>query len=201
MTEIRFVSLTCPNCGGSMQVGSDTAAGRLNCPYCGKACLVERGGDTISLRPLAEELKGTREASERVAAELAVRRLNEEIPVLQARVTAWDQAHPEPARGNMDMLALLVAVVGVLILLVGLISLVASPDNAGPLEVIGLVGLSLILVGIGLYVVLRRREGAAVRQRVSEWEKQAKDERAPLAKQVADAERELQRNRAIMETR
>lgn len=27
----------CPNCGGAMQVGSDTTTARFDCQYCGKA--------------------------------------------------------------------------------------------------------------------------------------------------------------------
>jgi|GEM_PF-1447034 DNA-directed RNA polymerase subunit M/transcription elongation factor TFIIS len=37
MAEVRFIPLNCPNCGGAMQVGSDTTAARLDCQYCGKA--------------------------------------------------------------------------------------------------------------------------------------------------------------------
>lgn len=59
-------------------------------PFASRGVQKDRGrpvcGGVISLQPLAGKPKGTWAASERVAGELAVQRLDEEIPALKARV-------------------------------------------------------------------------------------------------------------------
>lgn len=203
MSEIRFISLTCPNCGGSMQIGSDTAAGRLNCPYCGKACLLDRGDGTLSLQPMAEELKGTRLASERVAAELAVRRLGEEIPALHYRLAQWDQAYPRPIQATINPIVVLVAVLGCTFALICLIGVLVETGDSrtAALNLMGFCGILPGLLATGVWVLLHRSHVASWKAKVAGWEQVVAAQRNPQAKQVADAEAELQRNRAILAAR
>lgn len=85
-----FVTLSCPNCGGKLQITSDVE--RFACAHCGKEHLVQRGMGTISLKPVVEKLDAiqhtsqqilqtaTQEAvtTQKVAAELALARIKKE---------------------------------------------------------------------------------------------------------------------------
>ena len=209
MSETQFIRLTCPNCGGKMEIGSDTAAGQLTCPYCGSACLLHRRGNTMSLLPLARELKLARAASERVAAELAVRRLNEEIPALVDRLAQWDEAHPKPIRRKkVGCLVKGIAILGCSASALWVWEMIwvntpqaTTPDYAdamGGLTLFLIPSLMVAVVGIWLWVRGNAKAMKAWQQQLVTWEKLTADERAPLKNQVENAERELQRNRALL---
>lgn len=76
-----FVTLTCPTCGGKLQITPDID--RFACTHCGNEHLVKRGAGVISILPLAESLTGLKRATDRTASELALRRLTEDVTQLQ----------------------------------------------------------------------------------------------------------------------
>lgn len=85
-----FVNLTCPSCGGALQVTQEIE--RFACGYCGREHVVRRTGGLISLSPVIEEIKGVRVATDRTASELALVRLNGELLELQGRLPAlWER--------------------------------------------------------------------------------------------------------------
>jgi hypothetical protein len=77
-----FVALTCPNCGGQLQITPDID--RFACTHCGNEHLVKRGEGVIAIQPLAESMTGLRRATDRTAFEMAIRRLTKELAQLQA---------------------------------------------------------------------------------------------------------------------
>ena len=76
-----FVSLTCPNCGGKLQVS--TTIDRFACIYCGNEYIVNRGEGIIFLQPVVEGLKKVHSGVDKTASELAIQRLSEEIATLE----------------------------------------------------------------------------------------------------------------------
>ena len=76
-----LVSLTCPSCGGKLEITNDLE--RFACGYCGIEHIVRRGGGVVSLRPVVEGLKGVQVSANRTAAELAIQRLKSEIGELE----------------------------------------------------------------------------------------------------------------------
>jgi hypothetical protein len=72
-----FVTLTCPTCGGKLQITADIE--RFACGYCGNEHIVRRGGGIISLIPVAEDIKGIKISVDKTAAELAISRIKGEI--------------------------------------------------------------------------------------------------------------------------
>ncbi len=78
-----FVSLTCPSCGGKLEVTPDLE--RFACAYCGAEHVVKRGGGIISLQPVAEAIGKVQAGVDRTASELAIKRLKDEIDTLQAQ--------------------------------------------------------------------------------------------------------------------
>jgi Flp pilus assembly protein TadB len=78
-----FVTLSCPNCGGKLQVTPDLE--RFACAYCGHEHVVRRGGGIVSLSPVVEGLQQVRAGVDKTSSELAIRRLREEISALERR--------------------------------------------------------------------------------------------------------------------
>jgi hypothetical protein len=81
-----FVTLTCPSCGGKLQITSDLD--RFACGYCGTEQVVRRGGGVVSLAPVVEGLKQVQVGVDKTASELAIRRLREDIAELEEQVEA-----------------------------------------------------------------------------------------------------------------
>jgi DNA-directed RNA polymerase subunit RPC12/RpoP len=77
-----FVTLTCPTCGGKLQITPDID--RFACTHCGNEHLVKRSEGVIAIQPLTESLTGLKRATDRTASELAIRRLREDLGQLQA---------------------------------------------------------------------------------------------------------------------
>jgi len=76
-----FVSLSCPSCGGKLQITSDIE--RFACSYCGIEHIVRRGGGIITLAPVVEGLKKVQTGVDKTASELAIQRLTREISELE----------------------------------------------------------------------------------------------------------------------
>lgn len=68
-----FITLTCTNCGGKLQITQDIE--RFACGYCGIEHIVRRGSGIISIAPVVEGLKRIQEGTDKTASELAVVRL------------------------------------------------------------------------------------------------------------------------------
>ena len=77
-----FVTLTCPSCGGQLQITSDME--RFACAHCGKEHLVRRGSGVVSLAPVVEGIQRVQTGVDKTASELAIKRLLMEIQALQA---------------------------------------------------------------------------------------------------------------------
>ena len=85
-----FVTLTCPTCGGKLQITPDID--RFACTHCGNEHLVKRSEGVIVIQPLAESLRGLMRATDRTASEMALRRLGDELARHQsARSEAQDR--------------------------------------------------------------------------------------------------------------
>jgi predicted RNA-binding Zn-ribbon protein involved in translation (DUF1610 family) len=76
-----FVTLTCPSCGAKLEITPDMD--RFACGYCGTEEIVRRAGGAISLAPVVEGLNQVRAGVDKTASELAIKRLREEIAILQ----------------------------------------------------------------------------------------------------------------------
>ena len=78
-----FITLSCPNCGGKLNITKDLNI--FACGYCGMEQVVNRVGGTISLKPLVEKLTNIQGGVDKTASELAIRRLKEEIEILDEK--------------------------------------------------------------------------------------------------------------------
>lgn len=75
-----FISLTCPTCGGKLQITPDIE--RFACAHCGNEHLARRATGVVTLAPVVGSMDGLRRATDRTATELAIRRHKDEIAEL-----------------------------------------------------------------------------------------------------------------------
>lgn len=76
-----FVTLTCPSCGGKLQITNDIE--QFVCGHCGNEHVVRRGGGIIAIAPVIESIKKVQTGTDKTASELAIKRLGNEIYYLR----------------------------------------------------------------------------------------------------------------------
>jgi uncharacterized membrane protein YidH (DUF202 family) len=110
-----FVSLSCPSCGGKLQITPDIQ--RFACAHCGREQIVQRGEGTISLSPVVDAIHKVQVGVNQTAAELAIVRLQKELPEIQAQRSQLAINSPRPGVGIFPVLI----VIGGILFLAGLI--------------------------------------------------------------------------------
>jgi hypothetical protein len=93
-----IITLTCPKCGGKLEITPDIE--RFACAHCGNEHLVRRGIGVVTLAPVIESMNGLRRATDRTAAELAIRRVKDELAGLDA-AKAETEARLAPLRDKL----------------------------------------------------------------------------------------------------
>lgn len=82
-----FIALECIKCGGSLRVSADRE--RFTCNFCGTDHLIKDG--VVSLSPMIDALKGVKGGVDRTAAELAIRRIRDDVSALQIQLAEAKQ--------------------------------------------------------------------------------------------------------------
>ena len=106
---IEFVTLTCPTCGGKLEVGKDI--NQFACGHCGNEHVVVRQGGLISLSPVEQNIAQIQKSTDKTAAELAIKRLSEEIHSLNRR---YDSLLNRAQLGNYGSILLTHKIAGTL---------------------------------------------------------------------------------------
>jgi hypothetical protein len=143
IAQPALIALTCPACGAKLRVSS--GAHTCACPSCGSEFTVECWGDAVSLQPVTEGLSDILAQNQRIANELAIARLEEEIAASGAKnqqlVTQLEQdlatVGKDPG-SHLYLAAVSMALVGFFFLVTG------NSSNLG-------FGLFMILAGLGLF--------------------------------------------------
>ncbi|MGA9768264.1 MAG: hypothetical protein WBV94_04435 [Blastocatellia bacterium] len=81
LDQPRIIKLTCLSCGGALEITNDLE--RFACGYCGIEQIVERRGGIVALKPIAEAISKVQIGTDKTAAELALKRLPQEIETLR----------------------------------------------------------------------------------------------------------------------
>ena len=74
---IGIISLKCPNCGAAVSITPELDV--FACGYCGAQQMVQRGSGTVSLKLIGEAIARVQHGTDRTAAELAIRRLRDDL--------------------------------------------------------------------------------------------------------------------------
>lgn len=112
------LTLNCTNCGANLEVSQDME--RFACGYCGSQQIVERRGGTVALKPLTDAIRLVQSGTDKTAAELALKRMKQELVALQDSYRARI-GQASIAKNNTITLALVGTVV-VSVVIVGAIS-------------------------------------------------------------------------------
>lgn len=83
-TQLKSLTLKCPSCGAALDITLDME--RFACGYCGTEQVVQRQGGTVALTLVTEAISRVQVGTDRTAAELALRRINDEMAALDAEV-------------------------------------------------------------------------------------------------------------------
>lgn len=127
-----IIQLTCPNCGGKLQVTQDLE--RFACAYCGSEHHVKRSGGVASLAPAMDSLAKIKARVEKTESELALQRLREETAEIKAKLD--DVNYANQAFG------------GIVLMVAGLITIVWNILTNYNMVLLGLL---CILIGMGLF--------------------------------------------------
>jgi len=82
------VPLKCSSCGAALQIAPDVEG--FSCSYCGGQQIVLRRGGTIALKLVGESVARVQRGTDRTAAELAVRRLKDDLLSLDSKFQESD---------------------------------------------------------------------------------------------------------------
>jgi hypothetical protein len=77
MADVQIYALQCPGCGAKLSVAKSLEV--FGCSYCGATIKLAQSGGTVALELLTGHLEGVRRGTDKTAAELALRRLNETL--------------------------------------------------------------------------------------------------------------------------
>ncbi len=89
--------LNCKNCGAKLEVRDDTEI--FSCGYCGSQQQVDRTGGIVQLRKIESAINAIRSGTDKTAAELAIVRLEKELPAAERELEDLISTCPPPPRG------------------------------------------------------------------------------------------------------
>lgn len=201
-----FIKLSCPNCGATLEIARDVD--RFICLYCSTQQIVRRNGSIISLHPLVEGIAKVQQGTDKTAAELAIRRLTEEIAVARTEesdaIEAANQGEPPSARvkvlpSNMEVLTWWGGIIAIIL------SFGLALQLTGEAVVLCSLPLLLGIILLIAYIPIRINRGK--RTRIAEAAAQQEQERKKAARQdyankksdkVRQLQAALERNRNIV---
>jgi hypothetical protein len=121
MQEPGLFLLKCPGCGAPLQV--DKSVETFGCSYCGGSVQVHEKNGLVSLRLLKDAISGVQRGTDRTAAELAIRRLTDELAALDSQREAARASRDElDRRGQAKLKALANTNNGVALLIVAAVA-------------------------------------------------------------------------------
>jgi ribosomal protein S27AE len=117
---MKAVALKCSSCGAGLNVPPDVD--QFACGFCGSTQMVERGGGIIALEPVIDAIKQVQNKADKAAAELALRRLNEEWKAATERrenlIRHWQQHYDDAGGSSLNTALILAPLVGIVILVI-----------------------------------------------------------------------------------
>jgi hypothetical protein len=143
----KTITLQCPNCGARLEITPDMEI--FACGHCGTQQMVRRAGNTVSLKLIGEAVAGVKVNTDRMAAEMAVRRLRDDVEAIEKQRQELRQRYStdkEAIYSQSRSFSLLVTIGGLLFMVV--FWWIGRTD----LGSIGLViALGLCVIGVPIY--------------------------------------------------
>jgi len=167
MPEIQTIRLSCNGCGASLEISPSMT--HFACGYCGSNQIVERKGGTVSLKSVTDAIGKVQVGTDKTAAELALKRLTEELNSLvvqraqlreslneAVRKNEWKRINPGIGCVGMTLFVGFVASIAFIFSMV-IRNLIATLLPEVMTVLIGLLGLSLSILAAILYIRAKDR--------------------------------------------
>lgn len=139
-SQPSIIALRCTNCGASLSISAEM--NQFACGYCGTGLTVERQGGTISLRIIEQAIGRVQISTDKTAAELALKRLDQELQQVVYQQILIIQERDK--RASQVLTATIVAIAFVIFIA----SLIGSSLESATLAVIfAIAGIGFILYG------------------------------------------------------
>ena len=145
----RTITLICPSCGGQLQTTKEND--RFKCPHCANEHIIELYGEanskqivTSEIQSIQEEILDVKKSVNINNAELAIARINKELPLLRAELitlkkkTSSNKSTPNKIGG-----------IGFLSIITGIIALYAGCLSVTIITFI--IGIPLLIIGFALH--------------------------------------------------
>jgi predicted RNA-binding Zn-ribbon protein involved in translation (DUF1610 family) len=188
-----FITLTCPSCGSKLQITDDIDT--FVCASCKNEHIVNRSGGVITLKPVIEGIKGVKVGVDKTASELAIKRLEEEIPNLERKIKEISE-HGDPgcALSLFSFAGWLIIPAGIVGVIVAITSSGASWGEPGRHTSGIFAGLGLFLLTIFYAIVL-----FSVKKGWNERESlRIEEEKKPLLAELNKLREELLKHKKIV---
>lgn len=194
MTD-KAVKLHCPHCGATLSV-SESKGKSITCSFCGTSLTIQKSEGTFLLSELGDAMSRVQAGAERATAELALRRLSEELVELRARRVALVEARNDiaAARGTVDAGRRMG--LGCLVLAAAFSAFVALNVFVDTRRVLGFVALCLLFLCVGVLLQSVRKRKA----RIQDWdvrEASAREEVLAVESRIEACEARLAEKRAL----
>ena len=178
-----FVTLTCPSCGGKLEITNDVE--RFACAHCGQEHIVKRSGGAVLLSPVVDALKKVGVGVDKTAAELAIVRLQKELFVLQSARVNLSQSSPRPTGSGYFVVVFIVGC----IFFAGFLYYLLSGNIAASIVFLILALILLALGGLPLFVFPHNTK---------HWDETTGAQLKSLDEQISHKTAELQRNKDLV---
>jgi hypothetical protein len=188
---MRVVALPCPFCGEALEIPEDTET--LACTHCGTQLTVERGKGSVNLKTpgeIKQQVETDTKAQERLASELAILRLNEELGLLGTEKESLEKKIEEVERRIHEKRGRTVArPAGVVALLVAILFslLWLTLGDHGEIPCIG----AVFLGGMALLILVDDMGRASARSRIEQQQGALQEELAAKEEEIAEKLQEL----------
>ena len=142
------VSLSCPNCGGKLQITPDID--RFACTYCGNEHIVKRGEGIVSIAPVIRELSKITGGVDKTASELAIKRVKDEIAKLEAQLRPLEmQIAVRSGKSSSSFFPTIFIILGILLVGTGMFVQSARTGGAAILFTLGFI----LFVIAGIFIM------------------------------------------------
>ncbi len=175
---MKVITLKCASCGAALEISPDMD--QFACGYCGSEQIVERRGGTISLKLVTDAITKVQAGTDKTAAELALKRLKEELQPIAIRQAMIESQAEKRANSLVGW-----GMVGAIIIIIMAIALGSDSGWVAGISVFIILSALIVFTCIGLDSSNRK-----------ETEEQLK----PILKQRAEIEEKIAKNKAIVDS-
>lgn len=207
MDQIALVALKCPNCGGKLEVTGQMS--QFACGYCGANVKVLRQGGTVSLS-LEDAIARVQIGTDRTAAELALRRLKDELVEAEAEKISVERSvaarvadrqaaivRREEGKSDRNFTSMVFVVAWILFALIASAFKLFQGSAGGA----GFVAACVVTLPVWLVLVNgRAAQVLRLKKQIDELKRKGDEDLATVNERIQDLRARIAKNRSIVDS-